>query len=85
MELREKIAREVFDARGSTEWTPEIGDKCAAAADRILAIPEIAAGQELLRAHGDMLAGGTSYVRVERVDPATVKNDGHRISTAEPD
>jgi hypothetical protein len=42
MDLRSRIARIVFDARGSTEWTQAIGDKCAAAADRILELPEIA-------------------------------------------
>jgi hypothetical protein len=83
MALRDEIAREVRyygENRGLfANMTPK------QIADRILAIPEIAAGQELLRAHGDMLAGGTSYVKVERVDPATVKNLGRSIRVRDPD
>jgi hypothetical protein len=87
MTLREKIATLFAESVGEDFSTFGEQDHLRAyyleQAGHILAIPEIAAGQELLRAHGDMLAGGTSYVRVGRVDPATVKNDGHRISTAD--
>lgn len=72
MQLKEKIARIVFDARGSTEWTPEIGDKCGAAADAILAIPELRDALELLKAQRDMLFGGAGFVKIERVAPEEV-------------
>lgn len=78
MELREKIEELITDANVGRAGQYE-GPR--ALADRILAIPEIANGVALLQSHGDMLHGGTGYVRVTRVDPGDVRPLGHSIST----